>query len=155
VNIVWSVTAISPLLLADHDDWFLLWRDYLRFYETELPDEVSAISFARLANGDGMYGVLARDGHGRAIGFVNWTTHASTWNPSGYCYLEDLFVAKDARGAGVGQALIAHVRDWADAAGYGKVYWLTQETNLVARKMYDRVAHASGFVHYEVPIRGA
>ncbi len=149
------MTTISSLVLADHDDWIQLWRDYLTFYETELSDEVTAISFARLVERDGMYGAIARDDHGRAVGFVNWTPHSSTWNPSGYCYLEDLFVAPDARGRGIGQALIAHVRDWADAAGYGKVYWLTQEANAVARAMYDRVAQSSGFVQYEIPIRGA
>lgn len=146
--------TISALVLADHDDWIPLWRDYLAFYESELSDEVTAISFVRLVRGDEMYGALARDDHGRAVGFVNWTTHSSTWNPSGYCYLEDLFVATEARGGGIAQSLISHVRDWADAAGHGKVYWLTQETNTVARGLYDRVAQCSGFIHYEIPIRG-
>ena len=149
------MTTISSLVLADHDDWIPLWRDYLTFYESELSDEVTAISFSRLAERDGMYAAIARDDHGRAVGFVHWTTHSSTWNPAGYCYLEDLFVAPHVRGGGIGQALIARVRDWAVAAGCGKVYWLTQETNTVARALYDRVAQASGFVHYEIPISGA
>jgi len=149
------MATISPLVLADHDDWVPLWRDYLRFYESELPDEVTAIAFSRLVERDGMYGALARDHHDRAVGLVHWTTHSSTWDPGGYCYLEDLLVAPEVRGGGVGQALIAHVRDWAGAAGCGKVYWLTQETNAVARAMYDRVAQLSGFVHYEIPISGA
>jgi len=148
------VTTISALVLADHEDWVPLWQDYLTFYESRLSDEVTATSFARLARSDGMYGALARDDEGRAVGFVNWTTHSSTWNTSGYCYLEDLFVAQAARGGGIGQALISHVRDWADEAGYGKVYWLPQGVNVVARALYDRVAQSTGFVHYEIPIRG-
>jgi GNAT superfamily N-acetyltransferase len=147
--------TVSPLVPADHDEWLPLWQDYLTFYETELSSEVTATSFSRLVEQDGMYAAIARDDDDRAVGFVHWTTHASTWNPLGYCYLEDLFVAPQARGGGVGQALIRHVRDWAEEAGCGKVYWLTQESNAVARAMYDRVAQATGFTHYEIPIRGA
>jgi len=149
------MTSISSLVLADHDDWIPLWQDYLTFYESELSDEVTVISFSRLTERNGMYAAIARDHQGSAVGFVHWTTHRSTWNPAGYCYLEDLFVAPDVRGGGVGQALIAHVHDWAVAAGCGKVYWLTQETNAVARGLYDRVAESTGFVHYEIPISGA
>ena len=149
------MTTIAPLVPADHDEWIPLWQGYLRFYESELPAEVTASSFARLVERDGMYAAIARDDVGRAVGFVHWTTHASTWNPAGYCYLEDLFVATDVRGGGVGQALIEHVREWAVASGRGKVYWLTQETNAVARSLYDRVAQSTGFVHYEIPISGA
>ena len=149
------MTTVSPLAPADHDEWLPLWADYLTFYESELSPEVTAISFRRLVEQDGMYAAIARDDHDRAVGFVHWTTHSSTWNPRGYCYLEDLFVSRQARRGGVGQALIGHVRDWAEEAGCGKVYWLTQETNAVARAMYDRVATSTGFTHYEIPIRGA
>lgn len=147
--------TVSSLLPADHDEWLPLWQDYLRFYETELSSEVTATSFARLTRRDGMYAAIARDDHDRAVGLVHWATHASTWDPLGYCYLEDLFVSPQARGGGVGQALIRHVRDWAEKAGCGKVYWLTQETNAVARAMYDRVATSTGFTHYEIPLGGA
>ena len=148
------MTTIAALTLVDHDDWLPLWRSYLSFYESEIADEITEATFERLARHDAMYGALARDDHGRAAGLVHWTTHPSTWNPSGYCYLEDLFVAADARGGGVGEALISHVRDWAEAAGHGKVYWLTQETNAVARGLYDRVAESTGFVHYEIALHG-
>ncbi len=147
--------TVSPLAPADHDEWLPLWADYLTFYESELSPEVTAISFRRLVERDGMWAAIARDDHDHAVGFVHWTTHASTWNPLGYCYLEDLFVSSQARRGGVGRALIRHVRDWAEEAGCGKVYWLTQETNAVARAMYDRVATSTGFTHYEIPIRGA
>ena len=69
-----------------------------------VPNEITAVSFARLTDGDGVYAAVARDDDDRMVGFVHWTTHASTWNPAGYCYLEDLFVSSQARGAGVGQA---------------------------------------------------
>lgn len=148
------MTTITPLALADRDDWLPMWQDYLTFYESDLTDEVTATTFARLTSREGMYGAIARDDAGRVVGFVHWLTHPSTWEPSGYCYLEDLFVASHMRGEGVGRDLIAHVRAWATAAGCGKLYWLTQETNAVARGLYDQVATSTGFVHYEISLDG-
>jgi GNAT superfamily N-acetyltransferase len=64
------------------------------------------------------------------------------------CYLQDLFTAKEARGKGVGRALIEGVYEKARAAGSPRVYWLTHETNKTAMALYDQVAKLSGFVVY-------
>ena len=142
--------SIAALSTDDHAEWLELWNGYLAFYETELDDATTEATFRRLATGSGMYGAIARDADGRAIGIVHWLPHAATWTTTEYCYLEDLFVAPDARGLGAGEALIDHVRSWAQERGASKVYWLTAETNAVARGLYDRVAHRSGFIHYEI-----
>ncbi|MBN9168865.1 GNAT family N-acetyltransferase [Microbacterium sp.] len=148
------MVSIDPLNAADRDDWLPLWHAYLVFYESALPDAVTDDVFARIVANDGLHGAIARDDAGHPLGFVHWLVHPSTWSTDGYCYLEDLFVSPGARGGGVGAALIAHVRDWADAAGCEKVYWLTQSANTTARALYDRVAQSTGFVHYEMPLRG-
>ena len=146
------MTTIHALTAADRDDWLPLWQAYLTFYESALDDEVTEATFARLVAGEGMHGAIARDDAGAAVGIVNWLPHPSTWSTRGYCYLEDLYVSPDVRRGGVGAALIAHVRDWAQDRDLGKVYWLTQETNTRARSLYDRVAQLTGFVHYQIPI---
>ena len=64
------------------------------------------------------------------------------------CYLQDLFTREQARGQGVGRALINAVYDRAREAGSTRVYWQTQETNVVAQALYDKVAKRSGFIVY-------
>lgn len=128
-----------------------MWDAYLAFYRESLPAEATESTFARLTDAAGdIHGAVAWDEAGRAVGFVHWLEHPSTWSTSGYCYLEDLFVAPDGRRGGVGKALIDHVVAWAADRGREKVYWLTAEDNATARSLYDRVAHRTGFVHYEV-----
>jgi GNAT superfamily N-acetyltransferase len=145
---------LAPLQPTDHDDWLPLWRGYLDFYEQALADEITADVFARLSAADGdLHGVLARDDQGRAVGFVHWLTHPSTWTKGSYCYLEDLFVAPDGRGSGTGRALIEHVTGWATEQGCEKVYWITAETNTRARALYDAIATLTGTVQYEIPVR--
>lgn len=144
---------IRPLTAADHAEWLALWQAYITFYEASVPDDVTALTFARITDPQGdIRGAIARDASGRAIGFVHWLTHPATWSRAPYVYLEDLFVDPTVRGGGVGRALIGHVEAWAREHGASKVYWLTQDANATARALYDRVATHTGFVHYEIPL---
>lgn len=140
--------VIRPLGPADHSAWMPLWRGYQSFYQTDIPDEVSAVTWARLLDPtEPMGGALAWQGD-RAVGLVHHIRHRSCWTTGDYCYLQDLFVAADIRGGGVGRWLIGHVYDIAHAAGCARVYWLTHETNTTAMQLYDKVADRSGFVQY-------
>ncbi|MGV9826297.1 MULTISPECIES: GNAT family N-acetyltransferase [unclassified Gordonia (in: high G+C Gram-positive bacteria)] len=145
-------STIAPLTDADRGDWEPLWAGYLEFYEHTLSDEQTASTYARILDPDvAMYGAIARDDDGRAVGIVHWLTHASTWSDDPYVYLEDLFVAGDVRGTGTGRALIDHVVGWARAQGLPKVYWQTAYTNERARRLYDLVA-ANDFIVYEIDL---
>jgi GNAT superfamily N-acetyltransferase len=66
-------------------------------------------------------------------------------------YLQDLYAVPEARGQGVGRALIKAVYAAADAAGAPSVYWMTQEFNTEARRLYDRVGTLTPFVKYQRP----
>lgn len=94
-----------------------------------------------------MDAALAMGGE-RGLGFVHSIYHRSTWTTADYCYLQDLFVTGDARGRGVGRALIEHVYADARCRGMSREHWLTHESNLSAMQLYERVAERSPFVQY-------
>lgn len=145
------MTHIRALTADDHDAWLALWRGYLTFYEADLAEAQTRLTWNRLLDPQfPIHGALAFDESGAAIGLVHWLTHAATWSAEPYTYLEDLFVDPGARGSGAGRALIDHVTSWAREHGSSKVYWLTHETNATARALYDRAAQHTGFVHYEI-----
>lgn len=95
-----------------------------------------------------MGGFIAHDNASNPIGIVHWISHRSTWTEGAYCYLQDLFVAFEKRGAGVGHALIEAVFSEGRSRGCSQVYLLTHETNTLAMKLYDAVADRTGFIHY-------
>ncbi len=47
-----------------------------------------------------------------------------------------------------GVELPAAVAESARAAGANSPYWLTHQSNAVARQLYDRLGQNQGFVHY-------
>ncbi len=144
-------TAVRPLAARDAARWRDLFDGYIKFYEAEVPDEVITLTFERLlAGADGMAGLVAVDSDDTPIGLVNLVFHRSTWSPTWYCYLEDLYADPAVRGTGVGRALIAHVCERARAMGCAKVHWLTHETNAQAMALYDKVAERPGFVQYRI-----
>lgn len=139
------VRSLGP---GDRTDWDRLWQGYLDFYEAALPQQITERTWSRLLDPQfDLYGLASVRG-GRIVGICHYLFHPSTWSDGPYCYLEDLFVDPDARGAGAGRALIEAVYAAAEVRGAGRIYWATQEHNATARRLYDRLARRTPFVQY-------
>jgi ribosomal protein S18 acetylase RimI-like enzyme len=142
------MTEIRPLRADDRAQWNALWSGYLRFYRQHLPAEVTDGAFARLIEARALHGLVAQRG-GVLVGFVHFQFHPTSWSLRDSCYLEDLYVDGEARGGGVGRALIRAVYEAADRAHAATVYWLTQEFNAAGRALYDTLARRTSFIRYE------
>ena len=141
---------IRPLAKADYDEWRTLWISYLEFYETSLTAEVIDENFNRfIDNNQTRQNALVAEGTDELVGLVHYIFHLDTWAIQEICYLQDLFVIPRNRGKKIGQLLIEGVYKRADKYGAPSVYWLTQEFNVPARKLYDRMADLTPFIHYE------
>ena len=139
---------ILPLMADQKSQWHPLWRGYQAFYKADIPEAVSTVTWARLLDeAEPMGGAMAWS-NGKAVGLVHHIMHRSCWTVGDYCYLQDLFVADEARGQGIGRKLIEYVYDYAKNKGCSRVHWLTHETNTDAMKLYDNIAQRSGFIQY-------
>lgn len=139
---------IRPVQPHERADWEPLWKRYQAFYEVDLSDETTAVTWARLHDPTEPMGVLGAYVNGRLTGIVHYIFHRSCWTIGNYCYLQDLYVAEGARNLGLGRALIAAVEAKARGQGASRLHWLTQEKNAVARALYDKLAERSGFIQY-------
>jgi ribosomal protein S18 acetylase RimI-like enzyme len=139
---------VRPLAADDRGDWTRLWRGYLDFYATTLPDAQYALAWQRLHDpAEPQFGYLAEVSAAR-VGLVHIIFHRSGWTAAPACYLQDLYVDPTLRGRQIGLALIEHAWRVARTAGCPNIYWLTHETNAYAMRLYDRVAEKTGFVQY-------
>ena len=143
----YRVRALGP---NDKTDWLPLFKAYIEFYQSSVADDVIETTWSRLLSGaEGCHiGLVVVDDNDRPFGLAHVLFHRSTWSPTFYCYLEDLFVDPARRAKGAGRSLIEATYAEADKRGVTRTYWMTQEFNYRARGMYDQVATKSPFVQY-------
>ena len=141
---------VTPLRPEDRLRWTELWTGYLDFYETAVSPEQYEFTWTRLHDGR-LHGFAARDDGERMIGLAHFLFHEHCWAMQPACYLQDLFVDPKLRGTGAGRAMIDAVAAAVRAAGGTRLYWNTQNANVAARRLYDRLARQN-FVRYDFPV---
>ena len=146
-----SDIVVTELREMDRQRWSELWRGYLDFYETALPEANYDLTWRRLMEAKSIYGFGARRGDASAplVGITHYLFHDHAWSPKQVCYLQDLFVDASVRGTGVGRALIERVAQVARERDCLRLYWTTKEDNATARLLYDRLAKFNGFIRYD------
>ena len=146
--------SIRPPSDSDRAQWDPLWQGYLKFYQSQLADEITDLLWQRIL--DPAHEIQCRVAvaeNGDLIGLVHFFPHAHTWYQHPVCYLNDLFVTPEIRGGGIGEALIEGVVDEARQQGWAEVYWHTQQHNTVARGLYDKLTGGTdGFVNYTIDV---
>lgn len=144
--------SIRTLMRTDFDEWLPLWDGYNAFYgrsgPTALPRDITHMTWSRFFDAYEPMHALVAESEGRLLGLTHYLFHRSTIAIEPNCYLQDLFTNEQARGKGVGTALINEVYARAKLAGSKRVYWQTHETNETAIRLYNQVAERSGFLVY-------
>jgi predicted N-acetyltransferase YhbS len=84
--------------------------------ESEIPARLSAVaSFPRAV------ALVASNGYGEVIGLVTAHIFPSIHDNAPVAWLTSLVVLEDARGAGIGSALVEHVEKWAAKNGAARL----------------------------------
>lgn len=142
--------------LKDKENWHLLWRKYLDFYNSVLSDEIYTSTFYRFFDA-GKYeprAIVAEqiiEGESILLGLVHYMPHRHCWHFNDVCYLQDLYIEQSARGRGLGRKLIQAVYDEAIKQNWENVYWMTAEDNMQGRHLYDKVGELTPFIKYQKP----
>jgi GNAT superfamily N-acetyltransferase len=144
---------IRPIRRDDHTAWLVLWAGYCRFYGREPDDAINQHAWARLHDvATPVFGLVAEHAERGVVGLAHYVLHENMSTLTPVCYLQDLFVAPDIRGAGIGRQLIDWVLAEAKRQGWSRLYWQTKEDNATARALYDQYTPHSGFVRYAIDL---
>lgn len=144
-----NMLTIRSVIPTDFAQWKPLWEAYNRFYgRNSLPIEITQMTWTRFLDTDEPVHAIVAEKEGQLIGLAHYLFHRSTIQIELTCYLQDLFTDEATRGQGIGRTLIEAVYERARMAGSTRVYWQTQESNLIARKLYDKIAKLSNFIVY-------
>lgn len=76
---------------------------------------------------------------GEVVGFVLFYYNYSTFLGKKGIHIEDLYIRKEFRGQGVGEAILKEVCQLAQDKGYGRVEWLVIDSNKGAINFYEKI----------------
>jgi GNAT superfamily N-acetyltransferase len=144
--------AIRDAGAADGAAFRRLWAGFLAHYDMALPEEVTALTWARILDPASPMALRLAEVGGHVAGFALYQHHPSSWVAGDDCYLEDLYVDPAFRGQGLGAALIGDLKAIARARGWKRLYWMTDLDNTTARRLYDRMAPCDNHVRYRVTV---
>jgi ribosomal protein S18 acetylase RimI-like enzyme len=136
---------------ADLADLLPMMRAYCDFYEVAPSDaDLERLALALIADPDreGVQLIAHAEG-GEPLGFatVYWTWQ--TLNAARAGVMNDLFVVPEARGQGVGRALIEECRRRAGERGAPELVWETAPDNETSQRLYDSLeADKSPWIYY-------
>jgi GNAT superfamily N-acetyltransferase len=136
--------ALLPLIAA-----------YQRFYKVEEIDGDRNRSFFRRfvePSDDGRL-LAARDGDGLIVGYACLYWHFSSLQATETVLMNDLYVVPEARGRGVGRALIEASAAVARERGAAWLEWATAPDNHTAQRLYDSLtSEKSTWLEYELDV---
>ncbi|HSS34080.1 MAG TPA: GNAT family N-acetyltransferase [Solirubrobacterales bacterium] len=143
---------IAPVSVEQYEELLPLIAAYQRFYEVEEIDEERNSDFFRrfLAPSDDglLLGARAED---RFLGYACLYWHFSSLSAEDAVLMNDLFVEPNARGRGVGRALIEAAAEVARERGAAYLEWSTAPDNHTAQRLYDSTgAERSEWLEYEL-----
>jgi len=72
-------------------------------------------------------------------GYASYTIDFSTWNASPFMYMDCLYLEEETRGFGIGEVLIAKLKQIAKAKNCINIQWQTPAFNERAVKFYKRI----------------
>lgn len=136
---------------ADEREWSSLYAGYRAFYK--LPDAPGPVrtAWSWVSAGEhGFIGLVAVNEEGAVVGLANLRRFARPSTAALGLYLDEMFTAPAARGAGVATALLREAAKVAAAEGANVVRWITAADNTEARRVYDKVAAETPWVTYDM-----
>jgi GNAT superfamily N-acetyltransferase len=147
---------VRKISSSDKMQWLALWEGYNSFYgrsgASALPAEITDLTWSRFFDPTEPVEALVACVADELLGLAHYVFHRTTTAAGHACYLQDLFTRSDQRGRGIARLLIENVAAEARKAGAHRLYWQTQHTNEIARRLYDKVAENSGFIVYRIAL---
>jgi GNAT superfamily N-acetyltransferase len=145
--------TVVPMAPEHRAAWEQLYAGYAAFYQVEQTPAMRATVWGWLFDpAHEVEGLVALGPGGAVIGLAHFRPFARPLAASTGGFLDDLFVAPEARGSGAAQALIRGVAACGRARGWSVLRWITAEDNYRGRTVYDRVAEKTRWLTYEIKL---
>ncbi len=144
-----SKIKIRPLEPNDFPDWLPLWDGNNQGQRNEA---VTTETWARLTDPDYPVFGLCAENSGKMAGILHYILHPTTGSIQPVCYMQDLYVDPRARQKGIGKALVQELAGLGKAEKWARLYWLAEEDNKAAQKLYKNLGVKLNFSLHVMPL---
>ena len=145
---------VKPTQPENHDDWCNLYRGYAEFYKVPMNEEILGNLWHWILDKDHeVEGFLAFiKGQSKPCGLAHVRRMPSPLRGADIGFLDDMFVAPQARGNNIGETLFKALNNHAKQKGWPKIRWITADDNYRARSLYDKLSVKTIWNTYEMEI---
>ena len=131
---------IREIQLKDKKHWEQLYKGYADFYKVEMNNEILQTVWNWLNDNNHELKGIGYEIDGKIVGIAHYRKLLSPLKGKYIGYLDDIFVDPKYRGRKIGRKLLNKIKEISKANNWHLVRWQTDEDNLTAKKLYDKVA---------------
>jgi len=131
---------IREIQLKDKEQWGKLYRGYANFYKVEMNDQILQNVWNWLNDKNHELKGIGYEIDRKIVGIAHYRKLLNPLKGKYIGYLDDIFVDPEYRSQKIGKKLLNKIKEISKANGWNLVRWQTDEDNLTAKKLYDKVA---------------
>ena len=141
---------IRDICLKDKDQWEELYKGYADFYKVEMNDKILQIVWNWLHDKNHEVEGLVYEIDGNIVGLAHYRRMPRPLIGQDIGFLDDLFIDPDHRGKRIGEKIFNELKSISKSKKWNLIRWITQDDNLRAKTLYDRVAEKTSWELYEL-----
>ena len=141
---------IREIKLSDKEEWEVLYKGYANFYKVEMNDEILKTVWSWLHDTNHDVKGMVYEHENKVAGLVHYRRMPRPLRGKYIGFLDDIYVDPQCRGKKIGEELIHELQKISKKNNWGLVRWITQNDNLRAKTLYDRIAKKTTWDLYEL-----
>ena len=134
----------------DKKNWSKLYNGYADFYKVTMNKEILETLWRWIHDDGHIVNGICYELEGKIVGIAHYRTMPRPIKGKYVGFLDDLFVEPNFRGQKIAQKLINHLKSLSKDNNWDGIRWITHSSNENAKKLYDKIAHNTGFELYEL-----
>ena len=141
---------IREIQLKDKDQWENLYRGYANFYKVEMNEKILLTLWNWLNDKNHELNGLVYEIDNNIVGLAHYRRMPRPLRGKEIGFLDDLFVNPKYRGQKIGEKILNELKKISKSKGWNLIRWVTNDDNLRAKALYDRVAENINCDVYEL-----
>ncbi|MFC7048889.1 GNAT family N-acetyltransferase [Emcibacter nanhaiensis] len=146
------MTEIVEIRQLSFGDWAELYRGYADSYGVPITDEQLHKVWEWLGGHETELRGLAAVQDGKPVGIVHYRRFLRPLAGEVGMFLDDIYVAKEARRHGVGEALIDAIKNIAETQNCTMIRWITHEDRPDAMAFYKKFGKETRWVTFDLKL---